>query len=35
MLNLKVNLFFNEDGKEFEELFFRGLEDFILDKVSL
>lgn len=35
MDKFKVNCFFEKNGEEFNELFYEGLEDFILEKVNL
>lgn len=35
MKNYKINLFFEDTEETFEELFYEGLEEFIVEKVNL
>ena len=35
MDKFKINCFFEDNGKDFNALFCKGLEDFILEKVNL
>ena len=35
MNEFKINYFFEEDGEDFNDLFYEGLEDFILEKTNL
>lgn len=35
MKEFKVNCFFEEEGENFNDLFYEGLENFILEKVNL
>ena len=35
MNEFKINYFFEEDGEDFNDLFYEGLENFILEKINL
>lgn len=35
MAEFKIDYFFETDGEEFNELFYKGLEDFISEKINL
>lgn len=35
MKKYKINCFFEDVGENFDELFYKGLEDFILEKINL
>lgn len=34
MTEFKVNYFFEAEGEEFKELFYKGLEDFMSEKIN-
>ena len=35
MNEFKINYFFEENGENFKDLFYEGLENFILEKINL
>lgn len=35
MAEYKINLFFEDTGETYEELFYEGLKEFIVEKVNL